>query len=150
MNNNKFNTFNDREWLRLTGIKKSTFNKMLDILKVAEIEKFKKGGKTNKLSLENRLLMTLLYWREYQTYFHLGKSFDISEANCYRNIKWIEDILIKNSDFQQLAGKKALINDYFNDITLLLMLPKLQSNAQKKDKNNLILVKRKNTRLKHK
>ncbi|WP_416375218.1 hypothetical protein [Spiroplasma poulsonii] len=33
-----------------------------------------------------------------------------SEANCYRNIKWIEDILIKNSDFQQLAGKK-LIND---------------------------------------
>ncbi|UNF61240.1 transposase family protein [Spiroplasma poulsonii] len=26
-------------------------------------------GKTNKLSLENRLLMTLLYWREYQTYF---------------------------------------------------------------------------------
>ncbi|WP_416375225.1 transposase family protein [Spiroplasma poulsonii] len=115
MNNNKFNTLNDREWLRLTGIKKSTFNKMLDILKVAEIEKFKKGGKTNKLSLENRLLMTLLYWREYQTYFHLGKSFDISEANCYRNIKWIEDILIKNSDFQQLAGKKALINDYFND-----------------------------------
>ncbi|UNF62305.1 hypothetical protein [Spiroplasma poulsonii] len=56
MNNNKFNTLNDREWLRLTGIKKSTFNKMLDILKVAEIEKFKKGGKTNKLSLENRLL----------------------------------------------------------------------------------------------
>ncbi|WP_127093019.1 transposase family protein [Spiroplasma poulsonii] len=25
-------------------------------------------------------MMTLLYWREYQTYFHLGKSFDISEA----------------------------------------------------------------------
>ncbi|MBW3058639.1 MAG: IS5/IS1182 family transposase [Spiroplasma poulsonii] len=120
MNNNKFNTINDREWLRLTGIKKSTFNKMLDILKVAEIEKFKKGGKTNKLSLENRLLRTLLYWREYQTYFHLGKSFDISEANCYRNIKWIEDILIKNSDFQQLAGKKALINDYFNDKTIII------------------------------
>ncbi|WP_105628911.1 IS5 family transposase [Spiroplasma poulsonii] len=120
MNNNKFNTLNDREWLRLTGIKKSTFNKMLDILKVAEIEKFKKGGKTNKLSLENRLLMTLLYWREYQTYFHLGKSFDISEANFYRNIKWIEDILIKNSDFQQLAGKKALINDYFNDKTIII------------------------------
>ncbi|RUP76640.1 hypothetical protein D6D54_05495 [Spiroplasma poulsonii] len=49
MNNNKFNTLNDREWLRLTGIKKSTFNKMLDILKVAEIEKLKKVGKTNRL-----------------------------------------------------------------------------------------------------
>ncbi|WP_416375402.1 hypothetical protein [Spiroplasma poulsonii] len=60
MNNNKFNTINDREWLRLTGIKKSTFNKMLDILKVAEIEKFKKGGKTNKLSLENRLWLDFI------------------------------------------------------------------------------------------
>ncbi|WP_416375267.1 transposase family protein [Spiroplasma poulsonii] len=145
MNNNKFNTLNDREWLRLTGIKKSTFNKMLDILKVAEIEKFKKGGKTNKLSLENRLLMTLLYWREYQTYFHLGKSFDISEANCYRNIKWIEDILIKNSDFQQLAGKKALINDYFNDKTIIIDATETPIQRPKKDKNNLILVKRKNT-----
>ncbi|WP_416375073.1 helix-turn-helix domain-containing protein [Spiroplasma poulsonii] len=150
MNNNKFNTLNDREWLRLTGIKKSTFNKMLDILKVAEIEKFKKGGKTNKLSLENRLLMTLLYWREYQTYFHLGKSFDISEANCYRNIKWIEDILIKNSDFQQLAGKKALINDYFNDKTIIIDATETPIQRPKKDKNNLILVKIKNTRSKHK
>ncbi|WP_276574506.1 hypothetical protein [Spiroplasma poulsonii] len=30
--------------------------------------------------------------------FILVKSFDISEANCYRKI-WIEDILIKNSWF---------------------------------------------------
>ncbi|UNF62631.1 transposase family protein [Spiroplasma poulsonii] len=30
--------------------------------------------------------MTLLYWREYQTHFHLGKSFDISEANCYQTL----------------------------------------------------------------
>ncbi|UZQ31280.1 MAG: IS5 family transposase [Spiroplasma phoeniceum] len=108
---------NDKEWLRLTGIKQDIFNKMLNILQVAEIEKFKKGGKANKLSLENRLLMTLSYWLEYRTYFHLGKNFGISEANCYRNIKWIEDILIKHPDFQQVAGKKALINDYFNNKT---------------------------------
>ncbi|WP_342223495.1 transposase family protein [Spiroplasma endosymbiont of Asaphidion curtum] len=106
----KFNFINDKELLRLTGIKQSTFNKMLNILKEAELKKFKRGGKNNKLSLENRLLMTLSYWREYRTYFHLGKSFDISEASCYRNIKWIEDILIKHPDFQQLAGKKALID----------------------------------------
>ncbi|WP_127092735.1 transposase family protein [Spiroplasma poulsonii] len=30
--------------------------------------------------------MTLLYWKEYQTFFILVKIFDISEANCYRNI----------------------------------------------------------------
>jgi Helix-turn-helix of DDE superfamily endonuclease len=76
---------NDEEFLRFTGIKQSTFNKMLDILKEAELKKFEKGGKPNKLSLENRLLMTILYLREYRTYFHIGKSFGISESGCYRN-----------------------------------------------------------------
>ncbi|MFJ1522265.1 transposase family protein, partial [Spiroplasma sp. ald] len=72
----KFDFINDKELFRLTGIKQATFNKMLDILKVAEIEKFKKDDKANKLSLKNRLFMTLSYWREYRTFFHLGKSFD--------------------------------------------------------------------------
>ncbi|UZQ29491.1 MAG: transposase family protein [Spiroplasma phoeniceum] len=145
----KFNFINDKEWLRLTGIKQDIFNKMLDILQVAEIEKFKKGGKTNKLSLENRPLMTLSYWREYRTYFHLAKSFDISESSCYRNIKWIEDILIKHYDFQQLAGKKYLINDYFND-KIIIDVSETPIQRPKKAKNNLILAKRKKTPLKHK
>ncbi|UNF61859.1 transposase family protein [Spiroplasma poulsonii] len=52
--------------------------------------------------------MTLLYWREYQTYFHLGKSFDISGANCYRNIKlnW-EIFLIKTLIFNNLLVKST-------------------------------------------
>jgi hypothetical protein len=95
-------------------------------------------------------LMTLSYWREYRTYFHLGKNFGISEANCYRNIKWIEDVLIKHNDFQQLIGKKALINDYFNDKTIIIDATETPIQRPKKDKNNLILVKRKNTLLKHK
>ncbi|UZQ29924.1 MAG: transposase family protein [Spiroplasma phoeniceum] len=146
----EFKNINDKEWLILTGIKQDIFNKMLNILQVAEIEKFKKGGKANKLSLENRLLMTLSYWREYRTYFHLGKNFGISEDNCYRNIKWIEYILIKHPDFQQFAGKKALINDYFNDKNIIIDVTKTPIQRPKKDKNNLILVKRKNTLLKHK
>ncbi|WP_342223755.1 hypothetical protein [Spiroplasma endosymbiont of Asaphidion curtum] len=48
----KFNFINDKELLRLTGIKQSTFNKMLNILKEAELKKFKRGGKNNKLSLD--------------------------------------------------------------------------------------------------
>ncbi|UNF61302.1 hypothetical protein [Spiroplasma poulsonii] len=51
---------------------------------------------------------------------HLGKSFDIMRLIVIVNIKWIEDILIKTSDFQQLVGKKALINDYFNDKTIII------------------------------
>ncbi|UNF61343.1 hypothetical protein [Spiroplasma poulsonii] len=38
---------------------------------------------------------------------------------------------------------KALINDYFNDKPLLLMLLKLQSNRPKRQSPSLFLVKRK-------
>jgi hypothetical protein len=46
------------------------------MVKVVEAEKIlrTKPGKPSKLSLEARILMTLDYWREYRTYFHLGKS----------------------------------------------------------------------------
>ncbi|WP_425378023.1 helix-turn-helix domain-containing protein [Spiroplasma endosymbiont of Polydrusus pterygomalis] len=66
---------------------------MLDILKETELKKFKKGGKANKLSLENRLLMTLSYWREYRTYFHLGKSFGISVLILSKTLDKIKKII---------------------------------------------------------
>lgn len=52
--------------------------------------------------------MTLEYLREYRTYFHLGKSYNLSESACYRTYRWVEDSLIKSKKFS-LPGKKALL-----------------------------------------
>jgi len=57
---------------RLTGIKKLTFIKMLEILTNAQQAKKKKGGRNPKLCIEDMLLMTLEYLREYRTYFHIS------------------------------------------------------------------------------
>lgn len=93
---------------RLTGIKRSTFNAMVKCLQEAEEQRKLQGGKPNKLSLEDRLLMALEYLREYRTYFHISRSYGISESACYRNIRWVEDTLIKSRQFS-LPGKKALL-----------------------------------------
>ncbi|UNF62486.1 hypothetical protein [Spiroplasma poulsonii] len=53
------------------------------------------------MSIENRHWWLFIILTRISDLFSSDKSFDISEANCYRNIKWIEDILIQNSDFQQ-------------------------------------------------
>ena len=37
----------------------------------------------------------LEYLREYSTYFHISRNYGISESTCYRNIRWVEDTLIK-------------------------------------------------------
>lgn len=96
------------EFRRLTGVKVATFNEMLEVLKRAEKIKKKQGGKPNKLCVEDQLLMALEYLREYRTYFHLGKSYNLSESACYRVCRWIEDTLIKSKNFS-LPGKKALL-----------------------------------------
>ncbi|WP_408605900.1 helix-turn-helix domain-containing protein [Mastigocladopsis repens] len=38
--------------------------------------------------------MTLEYWREYRTYFHIGQSWGVNESTAYRIIRKIEDILM--------------------------------------------------------
>ena len=95
---------------RLTGVKKNTFTAMSSIVRKAENKRMSRGGKPPHLEIEDRLLMTLEYLREYRTYFHLGKSYGLSESACYRNCKWREDTLIKNKAFA-LPGKKVLLKN---------------------------------------
>lgn len=96
------------EFRRLTGVKPETFLEMVLILRQAESTRMSRGGKPHRLTIEDRLLMSLEYLREYRTYFHLGKSYGLSESACYRGCRWVEDVLIKSSRFS-LPGKKALL-----------------------------------------
>src|SRR5277367_5139054 len=96
------------EFRRLTGVKPETFLEMVSILQKSETSRMSKGGRPHRLSIEDRLLMSLEYLREYRTYFHLGKSYDLSESACYRSCRWVEDTLIKSGCFS-LPGKKALL-----------------------------------------
>ena len=98
----------DEQFRRLTGIKRQTFKKMLKILEEDDKNKKIKGGRKNKLSLENQLLMALEYIREYRTYFHIAKSYGVSESTAYKTVRWVEGTLIKHPDFS-LPGRKALL-----------------------------------------
>jgi len=46
---------------------------MIAVLREAQRQKTLQGGQPCTLSLEDRLLMSLEYLREYRTYFHVGK-----------------------------------------------------------------------------
>jgi len=102
------NKLSSIEFRRLTGVKKTTFIQMIAVVKEVKNKRTSRRGKPSHLSIEDRLLMTLEYLREYRTYFHLGQSYGLSESACYRNCKWIEDTLIKSKAFS-LPGKKALL-----------------------------------------
>lgn len=95
------------EFKRLTEVEKQTFKLMTDILSFQYAIDHELGGKPSKLELEDKLLMTLEYWREYRTYFHIGNSYGYSESQAYKTIKWVENTLI-NSGIFNIPGKKKL------------------------------------------
>lgn len=145
------------EFRRLTGVRKETFVQMISIVKEAEKQRMSLGGKPSRLAVEDKLLMALEYLREYRTYFHLGQSYGLSESACYRNCKWIEDILIKSKVFS-LPGKKTLLNsDTEFEVILIdatespIERPKKGSDAKSgseieiTNKKDIILGKRKGT-----
>lgn len=91
-------TLRDVEFKRLCGVKRHTFEAMLEELRAAEAAKIK-PGRPYKLSLEDQLLMTLLYWREYRTLFHLGAAMGLSESAASRRVRWIEEVLVRSGRF---------------------------------------------------
>lgn len=96
------------EFRRLTGVKKPTFYKMVQVLQTSREAKQARGGRRPKHSVEETLLMVLEYLREYRTYLHISKSYGISEGYAYKLIRWADDTLIKSKVFS-LPGRKTLV-----------------------------------------
>jgi len=93
----------ETDFKRLTGVQPETFDQMLMVLE-RELPSF---GRPPKLSRADQLLMTLMYWREYRTQFHIAGSYGISEATVCRTINQVEDALVRSGEFR-LPGKKVL------------------------------------------
>ncbi len=93
----------DEAFKRSTGVSRTMFGKMLAVVKKG----LRDFGRTPKLSRENQLLMTLMYWREYRTEFHIGLTYGVSESTVCRTIKKVENVLMQSGEFR-LPGRKAL------------------------------------------
>ena len=102
----KIAKYTNTKFRRITGVKRATFDKMVEILRKGYAEKHRRRGRRPKLSIEDLLLATLEYLREYRTYAHIAASYGIAESNIYRGIKRVEDTLIRDGTFS-LPGRKA-------------------------------------------
>ena len=114
----------DNEFRRITGIKKTTFAFLIKLL----LPKWKAlrlaGGPKPKLKLEEQLLLSLSYWRNYGTYLETGSKYGVSESRAWEISRWIEDILIHEKALS-LPGKKALLAEKKYEIELNKILNEL-------------------------
>lgn len=91
------------EFKRSTGVSRRVFDQMLQVVEKG----LRAFGRPPKLSRANQLLLTLMYWREYRTEFHIGLTYGVSEATVCRTVQKIENVLIQSQQFH-LPGKKTL------------------------------------------
>jgi transposase len=97
---------NQAQFRRKTGVDPETFAQMEAVLHEREASK-RKSGRPPSLSVGTQLLLTLEFWREYRTYFHLGQDWEIHETTVGRTVVRVEEALLKSGRFS-LPGKKAL------------------------------------------
>lgn len=130
----------DTDFKRLTGVQRETFAMMLAVVE----QGLRDFGRPTKLSRADQLLMTLMYWREYRTEFHIAQSYGLRESTVCRTIQKVENVLVRSGKFR-LPGKKALQPSETVFEIVLVDVSEQPIERPKKAKNGITAAKRSTT-----
>ena len=83
----------------LFGVKPKNFEKMLSILQKKYAQNHKFGGHPPKLSVEDKLMITLKYLCESRTMEHIGHDYGVSRSTVCESIQWVENTLKQDGAF---------------------------------------------------
>ena len=100
---------------RLTGVTPAVFAQMKEAALASKAPSSHpagggRRGPKPKLGIEDRLLVLLMYYREYRTFAHVGASFGVSEAQAWRIVTDLETRLLADGRFH-LERNQALRSD---------------------------------------
>ena len=135
---------NDAGFKRYTGIHKATFNGMLEAMQQYEAAKTK-SGRPSTLSLEEQIVLSLTYWREYRTLYHISMDFGIHESSASRIIRKVEDILIDSGKFELPKKLPSRVDDDISWSVVIVDATETPIERPKKTKSTTIAVRKNNT-----
>jgi len=140
----------DEPFKRLFGVQKGTFYRMLEILQTERNKQHKRGGKpSERLQVEDKLLLTLQYWREYRTMEHLAYEYNTVKSYIHKSMVWVENTLIREGTFS-LPGKNSLISGENKPRTILIDVTESPIERPKKNSENTIPARKNGIRSKRK
>ena len=121
------------EFKRMYGVTVETFWEM-----VKAVRDGKQGsrGSNASLPIPDQILLTLQYWREYRTYFHIAQDWGMHESTAQRTVKRIEDILIKSGKFG-LPSRRKLWKDTAEIEVIAIDVASTEIERQKKNRKNI-------------
>lgn len=121
------------DFKRMYGVTRETFWFMVQVVRDA-----KQGsrGTYAKLSIPDQILLTLQYWREYRTLFHIGQDWGIHESTAQRTVKRIEEMLIKSQEFS-LPSQRELAKTTTEIKVVVVDVAESEIERPKKNKSNI-------------
>lgn len=130
---------------RKLGVKRATYELMKSVLEAREGAK-KRSGRPPALCLDDQLVLTLSFWREYRTQFHLAQDWEVDESTLRRTVERVENTLIKSGKFS-LPGRKALRDNHDLEVVIVdvaetpVERPKKSSDATTQVRKSAIAIK---------
>ena len=107
-NEKRIKELKEKDYQKYFGVTKATFDKMLEILEREYTNKHKNGGRPSILSVLDKLVIMLQYYREYRTMDNIAFDYGTNKSTVYYAIKWAEETLIKDKAFHLPSRKKIL------------------------------------------
>ena len=146
------------EFKRLCGVSRNTFTEMVEVLR-SKLERHGQRGGQNKLSVEDQLLVTLEYWREYRSQFHIGTrdfggnnssrnsltSWGLHETTVGRIIKKVENLLVKCGKFR-LPSKRQMYQPGWEWKVMMVDVSEIEIERPQKNRNVTTAASRNVTR----
>ena len=140
-NKEKIENLKESNYQKIFGVKKETFDTMLAILEKDYQKKHIKGGRPPKLSVLDKLIIMLVYYREYRVMENIAFDYGVSKSTICDAISWVETTLIKDGTFS-LPSKKKLTQD--DDIEAVLIdATECEIERPKKNKRTTIQERKK-------
>ena len=143
-NQERINNLQGNQYQALSGVDKSTFEKMYSILLEAYIELHKQGGKPPTLTVLDKLVITLGYWREYRAYRNIAFDYGVGKSAIGNAIIWVENTLISNGEFSLPSKREMRRSD--NEICVAVVdVTEQEIERPQKDRLNGIPARRSGT-----
>jgi hypothetical protein len=132
------------EFKRLCGVSRDTCTEMVEVLR-PHLERQGQRGGQNKLSTQDQLLVTLEYWREYRSQFHIATTWKLHETTVGRIVKKVEDLLVKCGKFR-LPSKRQMYQPGWEWKVMVVDVGEMEIERPQKNRNVTTLASKNVTR----
>ncbi len=140
----KLAKLNDNDYQKFLGVTKSVFDMMLKVLNEEYRCRHQRGGRPlRSLSITDKLVIMLQYYREYRTMAHIAFDYSVSKSTVCESIKWVEDTLVKSKEFALPSKRKLMEAGKIN--TVIVDVTECEIERPKKKQKDYYSVKKRDT-----